>query len=173
MAALIPMFTLRLAKIALVAAVALYLLLVTFNNVTDYGSNHAFVAHVLAMDTTFESNQLRWRAIESPPFHHVAYVAIIIWEGLAALVCGAGAVRLWLARREPAGRFAAAKSLAVLGLTLSLLLWFVAFLTIGGEWFAMWQSRIWNGQEAAFRMFACTALVLLLLALEDRDLEPL
>jgi predicted small integral membrane protein len=44
-----------------------------------------------------------------------------------------------------------------------LLLWLVAFLTIGGEWFLMWQSHIWNGQEEAFRNFAVVGLVLLIL----------
>ena len=24
---------------------------------------------------------------------------------------------------------------------------------VGGEWFAMWQSQMWNGQQAAFRFY--------------------
>ena len=39
-----------------------------------------------------------------------------------------------------------------------LLIWFVGFTAIGGEWYAMWQSQVWNGQQAAFRI---TALILL------------
>jgi predicted small integral membrane protein len=34
-------------------------------------------------------------------------------------------------------------------LTLSLLMWLMAFLSVGAEWFLMWQSKDWNGQEAA------------------------
>ena len=30
-------------------------------------------------------------------------------------------------------------------------LWFVGFVVVGGEWFLMWQSATWNGQEAACR----------------------
>ena len=45
-----------------------------------------------------------------------------------------------------------------------------AFLTIGAEWFLMWQSKIWNGQEAAFRMFACVALILLFASRDDAEL---
>jgi predicted small integral membrane protein len=30
-----------------------------------------------------------------------------------------------------------------------------------GEWFLMWQSRIWNGQEEAFRMFTIVGVVFL------------
>ena len=47
----------RYSKIAFVWAIALYALLVVFNNLTDYGSNYQFVAHVLKMDTTFPGNR--------------------------------------------------------------------------------------------------------------------
>jgi predicted small integral membrane protein len=40
-------------------------------------------------------------------------------------------------------------------------MWLVAFLTVGAEWFLMWQSHIWNGQEAAFRMFTVVGIILL------------
>jgi predicted small integral membrane protein len=33
----------------------------------------------------------------------------------------------------------------------------------------MWQSRDWNGQEAAFRMFAVVGLVLLIVLQPDGD----
>jgi predicted small integral membrane protein len=40
-------------------------------------------------------------------------------------------------------------------------MWLVAFLDVGGEWFLMWQSQIWNGQEEAFRMFTIVGVVFL------------
>jgi predicted small integral membrane protein len=52
---------------------------------------------------------------------------------------------------------------------MGMLLWLVAFLSIGGEWFLMWQSATWNGEEAAFRMFAVTALVLLYLVTPEAE----
>jgi len=55
----------------------------------------------------------------------------------------------------------------VVALTSGMLQWFVAFLCIGAEWFLMWQSKLWNGQDAAFRMFAVEALVLVILLLPD------
>jgi predicted small integral membrane protein len=52
-------------------------------------------------------------------------------------------------------------------------MWFVAFLSIGGEWFLMWQSKNWNGQDdAAFRMFTVVGIVLLLVALPEREGQP-
>jgi predicted small integral membrane protein len=50
-----------------------------------------------------------------------------------------------------------------------MLMWLVAFLGVGAEWFLMWQSHNWNGQEAAFRMFVVVAIVLLLMLQPDRD----
>ena len=38
----------------------------------------------------------------------------------------------------------------VVGVGLGFLLWFTGFMVLGGEWFAMWQSKAWNGQQAAF-----------------------
>ena len=75
----------RISKVALLAAVALFMALVTLNNVIDYGSNFAFVKHVLSMDTTFPENQLRWRALTSPAVHHVFYAGIIAWEATTTL----------------------------------------------------------------------------------------
>src|SRR5690606_14459670 len=129
-----------------------------------------FVHHVLAMDTTFEGNRGQWRALTSPAIHHVAYGIIIAWEAAAGALCLLGAARLWNARHAPSSRFNHAKTTATIALTLGLLLWFVAFVTIGGEWFLMWQSRIWNGQEAAFRMFTVFALILIFLTLKDDEL---
>jgi predicted small integral membrane protein len=57
--------------------------------------------------------------------------------------------------------------MGIAALTLGCLLWFVAFLTVGGEWFLMWQSRTWNGEEAAFRMFASQGIVLVYLSLAE------
>ena len=49
-------------------------------------------------------------------------------------------------------------------------LWFFGFMVVGGEWFQMWQSQTWNGQEAAFRFIGCIGLVLIFLAQKDDEL---
>lgn len=48
----------------------------------------------------------------------------------------------------------------------------LAALTAGAEWFLMWQSRQWNGKEAAFRMFAVVGLILLLMIQPETDSQP-
>ncbi|MGC2299898.1 MAG: DUF2165 domain-containing protein [Acidobacteriaceae bacterium] len=160
---------LRLSKTLLVAAVALYYTLVVFNNLTDYGSNYAFVHHVLLMDSTFPENHGMWRAIHPLWAHAAFYDTIIAWEAVTMLLLWAGAVELLRTVGRPGGAFQEAKTLAIGGLTVSLLMWFVAFLGVGGEWFLMWQSRTWNGQEEAFRMFVVVGMVFLLLVMPEAE----
>jgi predicted small integral membrane protein len=163
---------LRGAKTTLVFAVALYYSLVVFNNLSDYDSNYQFVRHVLMMDSTFPDNHGMWRAINSPAVHTVFYVGIIGWEIVTMILCWWGGIRLAQALREGATAFHLAKRVAIAGLTLGLLMWLVAFVTIGGEWFLMWQSKTWNGQESAFRMFTIIGIVLVFLILPDAEQQP-
>ena len=160
----------RLSKTALTAALGFFMLLVVFGNITDYGSNYGFVSHVLAMDTTFPGNSIMWRSIQSVPVYHAFYISIILWESAACVLLFAGAWKLWAARGATAPAFQQAKGLAVAGLTLNLLQWLVAFLSVGAEWFAMWQSKSWNGQEAAARMFMVAGIILIFLNSRDEEL---
>ena len=156
----------RYSKVILVAAAALFASLVAFNNLTDYGSNYDFVHHVLKMDTTFPGNRAMWRAVESPALYHASYVLIIAIEILVAVLCWLGGFRLLSAIRD-ANRFNRAKGVAIAGLTLGIVLWFTGFITVGGEWFLMWQSQTWNGQQAAFRFVVVLGLVLVYLVQPD------
>src|SRR5476649_2893135 len=162
----------RLCKIAVVANSFFFLALVVFNNTTDSNSNYQFVRHVLSMDTTFPGNAGRWRAITQPALHKAFYASIILWEAVSSALLGAGVWRLVRARAGTAAEWRRAKTLAAVGLTLSLTQWYFAFIAVGGEWFLMWQSRIWNGQEAAFRLFTIMGLSLILLCLPDGELAP-
>ena len=158
---------LRQSKISLLLAVALYYLIVAFNNMTDYNSNFQFVHHVLAMDSTFPANRGLWRALPEPVLQTAFYWSIIAWESTTCVLCVVGGIRLIRALKAPAGEFQQAKSVGIAALTLGCLLWFVAFLTVGGEWFLMWQSHTWNGEDAAFRMFASLAIILIYLSLPE------
>lgn len=153
----------RASKLLLVAGIALFYTLVVFNNITDFDSNYEFVKHVLSMDSTFPGNHGMWRALPSPTFHLVFYLSIIAWECVTMILLWWGVAHMIRALRGSAAAFLASKRVSVMALTLSMLMWLVAFLSVGAEWFLMWQSRTWNGQEAAFRMFTVVGIVLLLL----------
>ena len=86
-------------------------------------------------------------------------------------LCWLGCVRMLQRLRDPAAAFQKAGRTALAGLTLGLLMWLIAFLSVGAEWFLMWQSKAWNGQEAAFRMLTVLGIVLLLVAIPEREIQ--
>lgn len=161
----------RLSGILLMAATALWLALVAFGNITDYGSNWVFVQHVLAMDSIFPDASIRYRAIHAPLLQHAAYLLIIATETLAAVLCWIGAWRMWRARRAPASTFRRAKRVAIYGLTAGLMLWLGGFMAIGGEWFGMWMSSQWNGLESAFRFVVVLLAALVYLGQRDDEID--
>jgi len=164
--------TLRAAKVVLIFAVALFYTLVVINNLTDYNSNYQFVRHVLMMDSTLPGNHGMWRALNSDRWQTAFYVCVIAWESIVMMLCWWGGFRLTRTISAPASVFSQAKRTAVVALTLGLLMWLIAFLDIGGEWFLMWQSKTWNGQDSASRMFMVIGIVLLLLSQPESETQP-
>jgi predicted small integral membrane protein len=164
--------TLRSVKTLLVLGVAFFYSLVVFNNVTDYESNYFFVRHTLSMDTTFPGNHGMWRSVNSPVWVTTFYWSIIGWEMIIMALCWWGGFRMAQTVGATPMAFNLAKRVSIWGLALSLLKWLVAFLSVGGEWFLFWQSKQWNGQDAAFRMFTVAGIVLLLVALPDTEGQP-
>jgi predicted small integral membrane protein len=165
------MIVIRAAKTIMVAAIALFATLVAFGNLTDYGTNFAFVQHVLSMDTIFAGSAIGYRAITSPALHHAAYALIIAIEIVIAVLCWIGAYALARRVRADAAVFSRAKTFAVVGLTLGFLLWQAGFMTIGGEWFGMWQSTQWNGVPSAFRFVMVILGVLIFVAMPDGEVD--
>jgi predicted small integral membrane protein len=157
----------RLSKCLLLASIALFYTLIVFNNLTDYNTNFQFVRHVLSMDTLLPGNHSLWRAIHSSSIHTAFYAFIILWEAVAAALCWWATLGMLRVLRASTTSFAHATHLGTAALTLGMLLWFTAFIVIGGEWFLMWQSRIWNGQAMAFHNFVLLGIVLLYLNLPE------
>jgi predicted small integral membrane protein len=151
----------RISKVILVSAVAVTVSLVAFDNLTDYDTNWTFVTHVLSMDTVPLRSALHYRAITNPIVQQISYWLIIAAEVLTAALCWTGAFALYLARNASLGSFNAAKKYAVAGLTLGFVTWQFAFMSVGGEWFSMWQSASWNGLVSAYR-FQMTILAVLI-----------
>lgn len=165
------------AILVVVAINALYITLVAFGNITDFDTNQPFVRHVLAMDTTnfggkpgegLDPDTL-WRAIDDPTLADIAYVGLIAWETLTALVLLWATGALYRARDDRGPRWDRARGLASAGLLGLVILFFAGFITIGGEWFQMWKSTAWNGLEPAFRNSALALFGLLMLHLPSGD----
>ncbi len=159
--------TIRASKALLLFALAFFYTLLVFNNTTDYNSNLTYVRHVLLMDTTRPGNNGMWRAIHSPVIPWVFFGSIVTWQIITAILCWWGGFRLMRNLRSSAVTFNAAKKLGVIALTLSLLLWLSAFLSVGNEWFLMWQSKVWSGEQVASHFFAGVGIMLVYLVTPD------
>lgn len=159
----------RIVKVIMVGCLAAFALLVAFDNLTDYATNYAFVRHVLSMDTTFPGNALLYRRITSPALWQAGYALIILGEGLTGAMLMAAAIALLRHLRADAARFNRAKRLVHIGAGLGFLLWFFGFMVVGGEWFQMWQSHEWNGQQPAFRFYLTILVVLIFVNQNDSD----
>jgi predicted small integral membrane protein len=159
--------TIRASKALLLFALGFYYTLVVFNNTNDYTSNLTFVRHVLLMDTTFPGNHGMWRSVHSATIPWLFFGSIVCWEIVTGLLLYLGGILLIRNLRSNAATFNAAKKLGVVALTLSLVMWLTAFLTVGNEWFLMWQSKEWTGESGADHMFAIAGIILLYLVMPD------
>ena len=158
---------LRIAKLVSVGAIGLLSLLIVLGNTTDYDTNYRFVEHVLNMDTTFPNSQIHYRRVDNPLLFHAGYGLIIGLETMMSVCCLRGSWLLAKHLKSDPNTFHAAKNWAVAGITIGILIWFLGFEVVGGEWFAMWQSTSWNGLSSAERIVSFLMLTLLLLQHRD------
>src|ERR1700742_2422453 len=145
-------FLFRLAKTISVAAIGVMSLLVFIGNTTDYFTNYQIVRHVLKMDTTFPGSHIHYRSINNPFLFNAVYIFIIIMQAAMTFCCIKGSWLLFKNLRSGAAMFNASKNWAVAGIIVGIIIWFLGFEVVGGEWFAMWQSRLWNGLSSAERI---------------------
>ena len=161
----------RFVQVFVVLAVAMFATFVFLGNLLDYDSNYQFVKHVLSMDTTFEGNKLMWRAITNEGLITAAYWGIILVEGLVAAFAWAAGAKMIKNLNKSYDKFVAAKSAGYYAFMLGFLLWFVGFIVIGTEWFAMWQSDIWNGKQTAMDITEVLGIFLVIFMLPIEQLK--
>lgn len=157
----------RLTQWMAVLFFGLYAFIVAFGNITDYRSNLIFVEGVLTMSTTFDENNLMWRAIESTFIHHLIYILIISTEIIIAVLSLIGSYKMIQNLKKDTKQFQESKRYGIVGLLLGFFLWFFGFQIIAGEWFAMWQSEIFNALDSAFRITTYIMLSLILLFIKE------
>lgn len=166
----------RITKVALVAAIALWGALGAWGNLEEYVTGNPAgvetVRSVLALKGTPLEGKGSWREITSTPLVHLAYAYIWGSKLACAILCGIAAVRMWRSRGDSADLFHKAKELAFVGAGIAILMLFTGFITIAGTYFLMWQSKL--GQFAhsfAFMYAACIALVAILVSLKDEEID--
>lgn len=156
--------SLRMVLAVLTAITSLHMGLITLGNISDYDTNRTFVEHVLTMDTTFDSSNTKWRAITDDRLITATYLTIIAWEALTTTVLTV-AFLCWLRAIAIKRGVVVACQLSTVGWLMQIILFGGGFLTIGGEWFQMWQSSEWNGTQSALQNFLIASIGLILVHL--------
>jgi predicted small integral membrane protein len=90
-----------------------------------------------------------------------------VWELAITILTISGTIKMARSLKSKTSEFNQSKKLLATGLSLGVILWFGMFITIGGEWFLMWQSKNWNGQNTAFLLCICFLLFLIYLNQHD------
>lgn len=157
----------RLAKALLTLAVGIYAILAVFGNLTDYDTNYNFIKHVMSMDTTYPDNSTMYRSIKSSKMVHLIYIIIIAMESVIAVLCTKGGLDMLKNVNADQETFHQSKRTGIAGLTVGLILWFLTFQGVAGEWFGMWMSKTWNGLPDAARLTQYISTVLVFVSLKN------
>ncbi|AIA49693.1 hypothetical protein L085_21470 [Serratia sp. FS14] len=132
----------RLGCIVLSLFPALWGLFSLLNNTADFaGTARNAVGPLLAMQDTYQTPGLMWRAISADWACMLGLAVITALETLAGLFAAAG-VALMIGRLKGSyAAFAKGKAWAMLGALCAITVWGVGFMVVAGDWFMAWQAK--------------------------------
>lgn len=159
----------RLLKIVLAASVAFFCLMYAVQNIANLQAAYGFVALMVGME-----GQAAYPVHVGPSVHSPIIIWSMLWiiialEILAGLLAGKGAFDLWKARKGSADDFNNAKTFAILGCGLGVVIWFGIFSAVGGAYFQMWQTELGAGPLNSASTFSIQmGVIALLIGATDR-----
>jgi len=158
----------RFLKVVFVALISLLCLFYAIQNMLNLDACYQAFAYVLgASDHQAYSNPVV-PPIRSPAIIWLALALVVSCEFLAGLLAAKGSLDLWRARRAPAEEFNRAKTYALVGCGLGIVVWLGFFAVLGGALFIMWQTDVGRGSlENAFQFFTSCALVFIIVSAAD------
>ena len=159
---------LRITKIFLVITVALWGLIGAFHNVLDWSGTLGAVRAATSM-ATFEGGAESWQATSNPVVVWLGALFIMLSKLTAGVLCLKSAAGMWGARKQDATSFARAKSAALAGCAIAVIMLFGGFIVIAESWFELWRSDSMRHLvlDSAFRYAGLIALIALLVNTRD------
>jgi predicted small integral membrane protein len=158
----------RRLKVVFVASIALLCLFYAAQNVANLDACYQAFAYVLGAVDHHEYPASIIPPLHSPVLTWLALSVVVSLEFLAGLFAAKGAWDLWAARNASAAEFNAAKTYALIGCGIGIVVWMGLFATIGGALFQMWQTQLGTGSLAnALQFFVSCALVFLIVNSTD------
>lgn len=129
----------RYIKIALAAFASLFCLFYAIQNIANLGAAEWFVGTMTAMEGHESYPNTFAFAVNSPILVKAMLWIIILLELAAGLLAGKGAIDLFAKRNGSSAEFNDAKTFALVGTGLAVVIWFGIFGAFGGAFFQMWQ----------------------------------
>jgi len=129
----------RYIKIVLAAFASLFCLFYALQNIVNLGSAEWFVGAMTAMEGHEAYPNTFAFAVKSPLLIKLLLWIIILLELAAGVLAGKGAIDLFRSRNGSAEAFNGAKTYALAGTGLAVIIWFGIFGAFGGAFFQMWQ----------------------------------
>ena len=158
----------RHLKICLVSFVALFCLMYAGQNLVNLHAAFNFVADIVSMGNQVVYPASFGPAVDSPTLVWVMLFIIIALQITAGLLAARGAIDLWVARQAEATEFNSAKTFAVLGCGIAVVVWFGLICTIGGAYFQMWQTEFGSAAlQGAFQYAVLNGIVLIFINMAD------
>lgn len=153
----------RYLKIIFVAFISLLCLFYAAQNVANLDACYQAFAYVMgAVDHEVYPDSI-FPVIQSPALTWLMLILVVALEFFAGLLAAKGAWDLWGARKAPAADFNDAKTYALIGCGMGIVVWLGLFEVFGGALMQMWQTEIGGGSmDDAFQFFVACALVFLI-----------
>jgi predicted small integral membrane protein len=129
----------RYVKIALATFASLFCLFYAIQNIANLGPAEWFVGTMTGMEGHEAYPSTFAFAVKSPVLVKTMLWIIILLELAAGLLAGKGAIDLFGKRNGSSDEFNGAKTYALAGTGLAVIIWFGIFGAFGGAFFQMWQ----------------------------------
>ena len=129
----------RYIKIALAAFASLFCLFYAIQNIANLGPAEWFVGTMSAMEGHEAYPNTFAFAVSSSVLVKMMLWIIILLELAAGILAGKGAIDMFVKRKGSSEEFNEAKSYALAGTGLAVIVWFGIFGAFGGAFFQMWQ----------------------------------
>ncbi len=158
----------RILKLVLVGWISLLCLFYAAQNLANLDQAYASVAYVFSMQDHIAYPNAFGPAVTNPVLIWTALIVIIAMEFAAGLLAAKGVWDLWRARFADEVTFQVAKTYALVGTGLAVVVWLGLFSVVGGAYFQMWQTEMGSGSLAgSFWYLGKAAFVLIFVNMRD------
>lgn len=153
----------RYLKIVLVVFLGLQGWLYVAGNVANWNAGLDTVGYILGMEGNEVYPVRIFPSVTHPALVTIAFLIILTGEFLVGALSLKGAWDLWRVRQASTESFNAAKTFALLGAGMTMVVWFGGFVVLGGALFQMWQTQIGGGSFGNAFVFAATGGLIFLI----------